>query len=134
MPIRATDQSAGYDLLSTQHIEKLRPMHKVTIETGLTLTMPPNYTALITTRSGLAKRKGLIVLNSPGIIDADYEGTLKVILLNTSQETIEIKLYERIAQLLLVELPPHTITSNYPIRVIRKLRSTQGLGSTDDID
>ena len=100
LPSYATPLSAGMDLKAnlTEPIV-LEPLQRALVPTGLFLGIPEGYEAQVRPRSGLAAKHGITVLNSPGTIDADYRGEVKVILVNLSSESFEIKPGERIAQL-----------------------------------
>ncbi len=101
LPAYETNLSAGMDLranLSEPII--LQPMQRALIPTGLYIELPSGTEAQIRPRSGLAFKNGITVLNSPGTIDADYRGEIKVLLINLSQEAFEIKDSERIAQMI----------------------------------
>lgn len=102
LPEYSTDLSAGVDLRADLR-EKLvlDPMERKLISTGLYIELPGGYEAQIRPRSGLAVRKGLTVLNSPGTIDADYRGEIKVILINLSGKSVEINNGERICQMVI---------------------------------
>ena len=100
LPAYETNLSAGMDLranLSEPII--LQPMQRALIPTGLYIELPSGTEAQIRPRSGLAFKNGITVLNSPGTIDADYRGEIKVLLINLSQEAFEIKDSERIARM-----------------------------------
>lgn len=100
LPTYATDLSAGVDLRA--HLNEkliLKPFERALIKTGLFLEIPENYEAQVRPRSGLALKKGITVLNSPGTIDSDYRGEIGVILINLSQENFEIESGDRIAQM-----------------------------------
>jgi dUTP pyrophosphatase len=100
LPAYETNLSAGMDLranLSEPII--LQPMQRALIPTGLYIELPSGTEAQIRPRSGLAFKNGITVLNSPGTIDADYRGEIKVLLINLSQVAFEIKDSERIAQM-----------------------------------
>ena len=101
-PEYATIHSAGMDLrasLDTSVI--LKPLERKLIPTGLFIELPEGYEAQIRPRSGLAIKKGITVLNSPGTIDADYRGEICVILINLSSEDFEINDGERICQMVI---------------------------------
>lgn len=100
LPAYETILSAGMDLRAslTESII-LQPMQRALIPTGLYIELPAGTEAQIRPRSGLAFKHGITVLNSPGTIDADYRGEIKVLLINLSQEAFEIKDSERIAQM-----------------------------------
>ncbi|MDL2214794.1 dUTP diphosphatase [Dysgonomonas sp. OttesenSCG-928-M03] len=100
LPEYATEYSAGLDLRA--NIEEditLNPLERSLVPTGLYIELPKGYEAQIRPRSGLALKHGLTVLNSPGTIDADYRGEIKVILVNLSNEPFVIKNGERICQM-----------------------------------
>ena len=102
LPAYATIQSAGMDLRA--NIEEpivLRPMERRLIPTGLFIALPPGYEAQVRPRSGLALKKGITVLNSPGTIDADYRGEVGVLLINLSAEDFTVNDGERIAQMVI---------------------------------
>jgi dUTP pyrophosphatase len=102
LPAYETISSAGMDLRAslTESII-LQPMQRALIPTGLYIELPAGTEAQIRPRSGLAFKHGITVLNSPGTIDADYRGEIKVLLINLSQEPFEIKDSERIAQMII---------------------------------
>ena len=100
LPQYATAQSAGVDLRANITSEIiLEPLCRTIVPTGLFLEIPAGYEAQVRPRSGLAAKKGVTVLNSPGTIDADYRGEVGVILVNLSQEAFTIVPGERIAQM-----------------------------------
>jgi len=102
LPQYATAQSAGMDLRA--NIEEpivLKPMERRLIPTGLYIALPEGYEAQVRPRSGLAFKKGITVLNSPGTIDADYRGEIGVLLINLSQEEFVVNDGERIAQMVI---------------------------------
>ena len=100
LPQYATPQSAGVDLRAdTREDIVLPPLGRAMVPTGLYLEIPAGYEAQVRPRSGLAAKKGVTVLNSPGTIDADYRGEVRVILVNLSSEPFTIVPGERIAQM-----------------------------------
>lgn len=102
LPEYATEFSAGMDLRA--NIEApivLKPMQRCIVPTGLYIALPAGFEAQVRPRSGLAIKKGITVLNSPGTIDADYRGEIGVILINLSQEDFTITDGERIAQMVI---------------------------------
>ncbi|SRR3712207_156593 len=102
LPAYATPQSAGMDLRA--NIEApicLKPLERRLIPTGLRIALPEGYEAQIRPRSGLALKKGITVLNSPGTVDADYRGEVMVLLINFSQDDFVIEDGERIAQMVI---------------------------------
>ncbi|GAB6013284.1 dUTP diphosphatase [Viscerimonas tarda] len=100
LPEYATEYSAGLDLRAnlTEEIV-LKPLERVLAPTGLFIELPKGYEAQIRPRSGLAIKHGITVLNSPGTIDADYRGEIRVILVNLSSQDFAIKDGERICQM-----------------------------------
>ena len=103
-PAYATTQSAGLDLRAnlTEPIT-LKPLGRILIKTGLFIELPEGYEAQVRPRSGLAYKKGITVLNSPGTIDADYRGEIGVILVNLSEEEFIIENGERVAQMVIAK-------------------------------
>ena len=102
LPQYATPLSAGMDLRANIDAPvTLRPLERHLIPTGLFIALPPGYEAQVRPRSGLALKKGITVLNSPGTIDADYRGELGVLLINLSTEPFVIEAGERIAQMVI---------------------------------
>ena len=102
LPEYSTIHSAGMDLRA--NLEKpvtLKPLERALIPTGLFIELPVGFEAQIRPRSGLALKKGITVLNSPGIIDADYRGEIGIILINLSNEEFIIEHGERICQMVI---------------------------------
>lgn len=100
LPEYATEYSAGMDIRA--HLEEpmvVEPGQRVFVPTGLFIELPAGFEAQIRPRSGLAAKHGITVLNTPGTIDADYRGEIKVILINLSREAFKIENGERIAQM-----------------------------------
>lgn len=103
LPQYATPLSAGMDLRANlDEPIVLRPMQRHLIPTGLHIALPAGFEAQIRPRSGLALKKGITVLNSPGTIDADYRGEVMVLLINLSNEDFVVNDGERIAQMIIV--------------------------------
>ena len=104
LPEYATNASAGVDLrANTEQPITLKSLERVLVPTGLFIEIPVGYEAQVRPRSGLAFKNGITVLNSPGTIDADYRGEVKVILVNLSKEDFIINDGERIAQLVIAK-------------------------------
>lgn len=102
LPEYATLQSAGMDIRANlDEPIVLQPMQRCLVPTGLYIALPAGAEAQIRPRSGLALKKGITVLNSPGTIDADYRGEIGIILINLSQEPFVIQDGERIAQMVI---------------------------------
>lgn len=106
LPSYATEHSAGVDLkanLDDEEIITLRPMGRALIPTGIRIALPEGYEAQIRPRSGMAIKYGITVLNTPGTIDADYRGEIKVILVNLSKDPFVIRSGDRIAQMVVAK-------------------------------
>ena len=104
LPEYATSLSAGLDLrANTEEAITFGPLERVMIPTGLFIELPAGTEAQVRPRSGLAAKQGITVLNSPGTIDADYRGEIKVILVNLSNEQQTIQPGDRIAQMILAK-------------------------------
>ena len=104
LPHYATSQSVGMDLRA--NLEEpilLKPLQRTLVKTGLFMELPIGYEAQVRPRSGLAFKKGITVLNSPGTIDADYRGEIRVILVNLSNEEFVIEDGERVAQMIIAK-------------------------------
>jgi dUTP pyrophosphatase len=128
-PKYETAGSSGMDIAA--HIEKdivLNPGEKTLIPTGFSLSVPRGYEVQIRPRSGLAVKKGITVLNSPGTIDSDYRGEIKVILINLSKDEFSIKNGERIAQM--VVCPIVQVIVQEVEELSGTDRGTGGFGST----
>lgn len=102
MPRYESADAAGMDIrCSIAETVTLQPLERALLPTGLYIELPQGYEAQIRPRSGLALKRGLTVLNSPGTIDADYRGEVKIILINLSQEPQTIEPGERICQMVI---------------------------------
>lgn len=102
LPAYATELSAGMDIRANlSEPIQLSPMQRCLVPTGLYIALPQGFEAQIRPRSGLALKKGITVLNSPGTIDADYRGEICIILINLSDEPFVIEDGERIAQMVI---------------------------------
>ena len=102
LPRYATPQSAGMDLRANLDAPvTLKPLERRLIPTGLHIALPVGYEAQVRPRSGLALKKGITVLNTPGTIDADYRGEIGVVLINLSQQDFVVEDGERIAQMVI---------------------------------
>ena len=129
LPQYATPQSAGLDLRADIPSEiTLEPLGRAMVPTGLYLEIPAGYEAQVRPRSGLAARKGVTVLYSPGTIDADYRGEVRVILVNLSSEPFVIVPGERIAQMVFAR---HEQVEWEDVEVLEESeRGAGGFGST----
>ena len=104
MPAYATPLSAGVDLRANiEEAIELQPLERKLIPTGIYMALPEGYEAQIRPRSGLAAKHGITVLNTPGTIDADYRGEIKVILINLSSTPFVIEDGERICQMVIAQ-------------------------------
>ncbi len=100
LPKAASEHASGIDLHSAQNeVIEIGPGERKLISTGIKIALPPGYEAQVRPRSGLAYTHGITVLNTPGTIDADYRGVIKVILINHGKEKFYINRGDRIAQL-----------------------------------
>ena len=124
LPQYATPQSAGMDLRA--NLEEpiiLRPLERRLIPTGLHIALPAGYEAQVRPRSGLALKKGITVLNSPGTIDADYRGEVGVLLINLSQDDFVVNDGERIAQMVIAR---HEQGEFVPVEVLDETERGEG--------
>jgi dUTP diphosphatase len=129
LPEYITEGSAGMDIRANL-AEKisLKPLERMLIPTGLFIELPVNYEAQIRPRSGLAVKNGITCLNSPGTIDSDYRGEIKVILINLSHEEYYIAHGDRIAQMIVSKIEKVKWKTAKKINVTR--RSNGGFGHT----
>ncbi|WP_341804986.1 dUTP diphosphatase [Paenibacillus turpanensis] len=129
LPAKMTEQAAGYDLYAAvEEPVKLLPGERQLIPTGLALAMPDRLEAQIRPRSGLAFKHGITTLNSPGTIDADYRGEVKVLLINHGQEPFIIERGERIAQMVFGVVPTTVLIEVEELEAT--VRGASGFGST----
>ena len=129
LPSYATELSAGMDLRASLDAPvTLGPLERALVPTGLFIALPPGFEAQVRPRSGLAAKHGITVLNTPGTIDADYRGEIKVILVNLSNDPFTIEAGERIAQLVVAR---HETVEWEPVEVLEESqRGSGGFGST----
>ena len=131
LPAYQTKGAAGLDLLAALDVQTpmtLAPGARVLVPTGLIIELPPGYEAQVRPRSGLALNYGVTVLNSPGTIDCDYRGEVRVILANLGQAPFEIRRGERIAQLVVSPVTHAELIE--VIAVTETARGAGGFGST----
>jgi dUTP pyrophosphatase len=129
LPSYATDESAGVDLraaISDGFL--LKRNERKLLPTGVAIALPPGYNAEIRSRSGLAYRNGVVVLNSPGTVDSDYRGELMVLLINLGENDFKIERGMRIAQMIIVQY--EVVVWNKVEVLDETSRSTGGYGST----
>jgi dUTP pyrophosphatase len=129
LPAYETGSSAGMDLrANNSEPVTLKPLERAIIKTGLYIELPVGYEAQVRPRSGLAAKKGITVLNSPGTIDADYRGEIGVILVNLSNDNFIVEKGERVAQLVIAR---HEHISWKEVEVLEETsRGEGGFGST----
>ena len=131
LPKYETLFSAGMDLRANlEESILLKPFQRLVVKTGLFISLQQGYEAQIRPRSGLALKKGITVLNSPGTIDADYRGEIKVILINLGKESFKIENKLRIAQMVIcpvVQAKLHEVND-----LNKTLRGSGGFGSTGE--
>jgi len=129
LPAYSTKMSAGLDLrASLNEPVILKPLERKLIPTGLYIELPRGFEAQIRPRSGLAIKKGITVLNTPGTIDADYRGEIRVILVNLSQEDFTIENGERICQMVIAA--HETVEWNLVSELNETERGAGGFGHT----
>lgn len=127
VPKLATKGSAGADLCAVNDV-LLYPGETKLIKTGINISIPLGYAGFVCSRSGLALKQNVFVLNAPGIVDSDYTGDVGVILHNASEDRFAIKTGDRVAQLLIVKC------ENFVFNEVQELNKTErgdgGFGST----
>ena len=129
LPEYATGAASGMDLRA--HLDSplvIQPMQRILVPTGLFIELPDGYEAQVRPRSGLAIKHGITCLNSPGTIDADYRGEIKIVLINLSGEKQIISPGDRIAQLVLQQV--EKISWEQVSVLSETVRNNQGFGST----
>ena len=131
LPSYQTPSSAGLDLCAflPQGTVHIQPMHRMLVGTGLFIELPVGFEAQVRPRSGLALKHGITVLNSPGTVDADYRGEIKVLLINLSDQEYEVKSGDRIAQIVIAR---HERCDEWDLvdQLTETVRGTGGYGST----
>lgn len=129
VPKHETPDSAGVDLHACIEEEIcIRPMQRVLVSTGISIELPKGYEAQIRPRSGLAHKHGITVLNSPGTIDADYRGEIKIILINLSENDFIIENGMRIAQMVVAQ--HEKVNFQLVANLTTTERGSHGFGST----
>lgn len=128
IPHMAYNGDAGVDLRSVERIV-LEPQEHAMVATGLAIALPEGYAGFVLPRSGLAAKHGISIVNAPGLIDSNYRGELKVILLNTDpNESFTIEIGDRIAQLIVMPVP--TINFEQVEELTESQRGESGFGSS----
>lgn len=131
LPSYSTELSAGMDLRANlEEPVELQPLERKLIPTGLYIELPKGYEAQIRPRSGLALKKGITVLNTPGTIDADYRGEIGIILINLSQEKFVIQNGDRICQMVISS--HETVEWNLVEELEETVRGVGGFGHTGE--
>ncbi len=129
LPSYETNASAGLDIRANiDESITLKPLERTLVKTGLFMEIPVGYECQVRPRSGLALKRGVSVLNSPGTVDADYRGEVGVILINISNENFVVEDGERIAQLVFAEVKQ--VNWNEVIELAETERGEGGFGST----
>jgi dUTP pyrophosphatase len=132
MPSYATPESAGMDLKANIPLEIiLQPMERLLVPTGIFIELPSGYEAQIRPRSGLALKQGITCLNSPGTVDADYRGELKIILINLSNIEQRIQPGDRIAQMIVNSV--EKVDWHPVIELNQTVRNDGGFGHTGNV-
>jgi len=131
LPAYATPGSAGMDIRANlDHAVLLQPLERKLIPTGLYLELPLGFEAQIRPRSGLAIKQGITCLNSPGTVDSDYRGEIKVILINLSNEPQQVQHGDRIAQMVVSKVATAELI---PVQMINEtVRGEGGFGHTGE--
>jgi dUTP pyrophosphatase len=128
LPVKQSKGAAGFDLYANE-ATVLEPGENKLVKTGFSLELPSGFEAQIRSRSGLALKNKVFVLNSPGTIDEDYRGEVGIILMNLGKEAFPVKKGDRIAQMIISEIP------SVLLEEVSELTSTPrgkgGFGSTD---
>lgn len=128
VPNMAYNGDAGVDLWSVEHIV-LKPQERAMVATGLAIALPEGYAGFVLPRSGLAAKHGISIVNAPGLIDSNYRGELKVVLVNTDpEESFSIEIGDRIAQLIVMPVP--TISFEQVEELPDSQRGESGFGSS----
>ncbi|HSH70544.1 MAG TPA: dUTP diphosphatase [Deferrisomatales bacterium] len=127
LPAYQTPHSAGMDLVAAEDAE-VRPGERVGVGTGMAIALPDGYEAQIRPRSGLAARHGVTLVNTPGTIDADYRGEIRVLLINHGEEAFSVRRGDRIAQM--VVAPVTRATWREVEALAETVRGAGGFGST----
>ncbi|MFN2437853.1 MAG: dUTP diphosphatase [Chitinophagaceae bacterium] len=129
LPQYATEGAAGMDIRAfLEEPVQLKPMERTLIPTGLFIELPPGYEAQVRPRSGLAINQGITCLNSPGTIDSDYRGEIKIVLVNLSGQNQIIQPGDRIAQMVIQKFERATL--KLVTELNKSLRAENGFGST----
>jgi dUTP pyrophosphatase len=127
-PERAHDHDGGWDLRASE-AATIGPGERASVGTGIAVAIPEGCAGLVLPRSGLAARHGIALTNAPGLIDAGYRGEVRILLLNTDRsEPFEVAVGDRIAQLVIVDLPDVAFTES--AELAETARGSGGFGSS----
>lgn len=128
LPESAYEGDCAVDLCTTEDLS-IGPQQRCTVPTGIAIALPRGFAGLVLPRSGLASKHGITIVNAPGLIDSDYRGEILVVLLNTdNEETFRAKRGDRIAQLMVVQLPK--IAYELQDELSKTDRGDKGFGSS----
>ena len=127
LPAYASDGAAGMDIVAAESLT-LKPGQRAAVATGMAFAIPPGWEIQVRPRSGLALKHGVTCLNTPGTIDSDYRGEVKVILANLGDEYFEVKRGDRIAQLVPAQVQRAVLIEAYELD--DTARGDGGFGST----
>jgi dUTP pyrophosphatase len=126
-PTRATSGSAGYDLYASEEVI-LAPQSRALVNTSVSVSIPDGFEGQVRSRSGLAVKNGVIVLNAPGTIDSDYRGEIRVILYNSGHQEFKVEKGTRIAQLVISQY--YKCDFSFVVALDQTTRGEGGFGST----
>ena len=129
LPVQASEHAAGFDIHSLFNVN-LIPNEPTLVNTGISLEVPVGYEAQVRIRSGLSSKKGIMLLNGVGTIDADYRGEIFVPLINTQDRSLYIRAGERIAQVIIAPIIPVTYVEVDTLTETK--RGDGGFGSTGE--
>ena len=127
LPARATDHAAGYDVRSSEAVT-IKPGEICLVATGLAMELPEGLECQVRPRSGLALKHGITLPNSPGTIDPDYRGELRIIMQNLGSETVTLSRGERVAQLVFARFEEPRVMEHHQLSETE--RGEGGFGST----
>ncbi|MGH8927327.1 MAG: dUTP diphosphatase [Acidimicrobiia bacterium] len=126
-PAQAHEGDAGLDL-AARHPVVIAPGERLAVATGIAVAIPPGFAGLVIPRSGHARRSGVGLVNSPGLIDAGYRGEIEVLLINHGKDEVRFDRGDRIAQLVIVQVP--AVTWRETVDLPDSTRGESGFGSS----
>jgi len=129
MPRYASLDAAGMDLCSTVAVD-LAPLERKLVPTGIKMVIPRGFEGQVRPRSGLALKRGIALVNSPGTIDADYRGEIGIILINLGSEPVRLEAGERIAQMVICPVVQADLVPVDDLSTFETDRGAGGFGST----